>query len=68
MEQTPDTAPQDFEPVKRSKAKRHRKTGEIWQKDLFHWDHWEVYRTKRKWQAGVRDRAVWSDGRLKEQF
>ncbi len=68
MESTPDTAPEEFESIKRSKAKRHKNTGEIWEKDLLHDDHWEVYRTKKKWQAGVRDRAVWEDGRLKEKF
>ena len=68
MESTPDTAPDEFEPVKGGKAKRHIETGEIWEKDLFHQDHWEVYRNKKRWEAGVRQRAVWSDGRLKTKF
>ena len=68
MESTPDTAPEEFEPVKGSKAKRNLHTDEIWQKDLLHGDHWEVYKTKKNWENGTRDRAVWDDGRLKETF
>jgi hypothetical protein len=33
-----------------------------------HGDHWEVYKTLRDFERGNRDRAVWSDGRLKEEF
>jgi hypothetical protein len=68
MEATPDIAPDDFEQVKGGKAKRNKNTGEIWERDLLHRDHWEVYKTKKKWELGRRDRAVWNDGRLKEQF
>ena len=68
MEPTPDTAPDEFEPVKGSKAKRNKHTGEFWEKDLLHRDHWEVYKNRKKWESGQRDRAVWNDGRLKEQF
>src|SRR5438132_1820471 len=39
MEATPDTAPDDFKPVKGSKAKRNVHSGEIWELDLFHRDH-----------------------------
>jgi hypothetical protein len=68
MEPTPDTHPDDFVPVKGSKAKRNIFTKEIWQRDLLHLDHWEVYRTKKKWELGYRHRAVWNDGALKEVF
>ena len=66
MEPTPDTSPDEFEPVKGSKAKRNIQSGEIWEKDLLHKDHWEVYKNKKKWEAGERDRAVWSNGNLKQ--
>ena len=68
MEPTPETSPEDFEPVKGSKAKCNISTGEIWERDLLHRDHCEVYKDKKKWEKGERDRAVWSDGRLKEKF
>jgi hypothetical protein len=65
---TPTTHPNDFEPVKGTKAKRHKTTGEIWYPDLFHGDHWEVYKNKKDFEKGKRDRAVWNDGRLKQKF
>jgi hypothetical protein len=40
----------------------------VWQADLLHGDHWEVYKSVKDFERGDRDRAVWSDGRLKEQF
>jgi hypothetical protein len=68
MEHTPDTRPEMFEPVRGRRARRSRETGEVWQADLLHGDHWEVYKTVRDFERGNRDRAVWSDGRLKERF
>jgi hypothetical protein len=68
MEETPDHHPGRFEPVRGRRARRHRDSGEIWQKDLLHGDYWEVYKTARDFENGVRHRAVWSDGRLKEEF
>lgn len=68
MEPTPDTHPGDFESVKNSRARRNVRSGELWERNLLHRDHWEVYKNKKKWENGVRDRAVWNDGRLKEQF
>lgn len=68
MENTPDTRPDAFEPVRGRRARRNRETGEVWQADLLHGDHWEVYKTVRDFERGNRDRAVWSDGRLKERF
>lgn len=29
---------------------------------------WRVYKDLKRYEQGVRDRAVWSDGRLKEKF
>lgn len=66
--QTPETNSDNFENVRGSKAKIDKKNGEVWQKDLLHKDHWEVYKNKRNWEKGKRDRAVWQDGRLKQKF
>jgi hypothetical protein len=68
MEHTPDSQPAEFEPMRGRRARRKRETGEIWQADLLHGDHWEVYKTLKDFERGKRDRAVWSDGRLKEKF
>ena len=65
---TPDTHPDDFDNIRGTKAKVNTETGEVWAPDLLHKDHWEVYRNKKRWENGERDRAVWSDGRLKEKF
>jgi len=68
MEDTPDTSPRRFEAFRGQRARRDRITGEVWQKDLLHVNHWEVYKTLRYFEHGERHRAVWSDGRLKEKF
>ena len=68
MEITPDTRPDVFKPVRSRRARRNRETGEVWQADLLHGNHWEVYKTLRDFERGVRHRAVWFDGRLKEEF
>ncbi len=65
---TPTTHPNDFENIRNSKAKRHVQTGEIWEPDLLHKDHWEVYKNQKNWEKGKRDRAIWNDGRHKEKF
>jgi hypothetical protein len=68
MEHTPSQRPDLFVPVRGRRARRHRETAEIWQLDMLHGDHWEVYKTLNDFERGTRHRAVWSDGRLKEQF
>ena len=68
MEDTADLRPELFEPVRGRRARRHRETGEIWQLDLLHGDHWEVYKTLKDFEIGNRDRSVWSDGRPKDTF
>jgi hypothetical protein len=65
---TPDTHPDRFDPIKGRKGKVDRETGEVWERDLLHKDHFEVYRNRKDYEYGRRDRAVWSDGRLKERF
>jgi RHS repeat-associated protein len=68
IEHTPETHPEEFEPVKGTKAKRNKKTGEIWDPDLLHKDHYEVYKNLKKFEKGNRTRSVWKDGRDKETF
>ena len=68
MEHTPDTRPDLFELVRGRRARRNRGSGVVWQAALLHGDHWEVYKTLTDFERGNRDRAVWSDGRLKERF
>ncbi|MDM8527341.1 hypothetical protein QUF58_03945 [Anaerolineales bacterium HSG24] len=68
LHHTPTTHPDEFENVRGSKAKRHKQTGEVWEPDLLHKDHWEVYKNKKMWERGKRDRSVWNDGRLKDKF
>jgi hypothetical protein len=68
VEETPDTHPDRFEAVRRRRARRHVQTSELWEKDRLHGDYWEVYKDLKRYEQGVRDRAVWSDGRLKEKF
>jgi hypothetical protein len=45
MEHTPATEPNVFEPVRGRRARRSRETGEVWQADFLHGNHWEVYKT-----------------------
>jgi hypothetical protein len=65
---TPNTDSSDFENIKKSKAKKNKKTGEIWEPDLLHKDHWEVYKDKKNWEKGKRSKSVWNDGRVKQYF
>lgn len=68
VEEAPDTHPENFEPVKGTKGKKDKETGEIWEKDQLHKDHYEVYKSKRDYERGKRDRDVWADGRAKRKF
>ena len=45
--QTPATHPENFDPVKGTSGKRDKETGEIWEKDKLHKDHYEVYKNKK---------------------
>lgn len=67
-EKTPTSNPDDFRPIRGRKGKLDPETGEIWERDQLHKDHWEVYEDYRRYERGIRDRAVWNDGRLKQQF
>ncbi len=67
-EATPSTTPSNFENIKGTPAKRNKYTGEIWVLDRLHKDHWEVYKNKKDYDKGKRNRAVWNDGRLKRKF
>ncbi|MCP4102540.1 MAG: hypothetical protein GY750_14140 [Lentisphaerae bacterium] len=65
---TPSTHPDEFESVRGSRAVRNNATGEIWELDMLHRDHFEVYKNKKQWENGNRIRDVWADGRLKGCF
>lgn len=65
LEPTPTTNPGIFEPVKGTPGKRDKITGEIWEKDKLHKNHFEVYKNLKDYQKGKRDRSVWEDGRPK---
>jgi hypothetical protein len=67
-EQTPTTNPENFDRIKGTKAKIDKETGEVWEHDQLHKDHWEVYDNKKDWEKGRRDRDVWDDGRPKRKF
>ena len=67
-EATPTTHPDQFESVRNTPAKRHKSSGEIWEHDRLHRNHWEVYKNRKNYDNGKRHRAVWDDGRLKETF
>ncbi|MGO4134313.1 SpvB/TcaC N-terminal domain-containing protein [Rhizobium brockwellii] len=69
-EQTPATHPDMFEPVRGTKAKKHKETGEIMVKDPLHkaQPHYEVYKNKKMFDKNVRDRDVWADGRPKRKL
>ncbi len=53
MEATPDLKPEQFEPVRGRRARRHRESGEVWQRDLLHADHWEVYKSLKDFETGA---------------
>ena len=64
-EATPATDPDRFKPVRGRSGKVDAETGEIWEKDKLHKDHYEVYKNQKDYDKGRRDRDVWSDGRPK---
>ena len=64
---TPVTSLESFNNVRGTKAKVNVETKEIWEKDLLHKDHYEVYKTLKDYENGKRDRSVWEDGRIKEE-
>ena len=67
-EQTPLTNGDLFGSVRGSKAKVNKSTGEIWERDMLHKDHYEVYKNRKNHDNGKRDRSVWDDGRQKDNF
>jgi RHS repeat-associated protein len=68
LEKTPTTHPKDFEPVRGCSAKRCKETKEIFDKDKLHKDHYEVYKDKKDFDKGKRNRDVYFDGRPKRKF
>lgn len=67
-EKTPTTHPGEFENVKGKKGKINKENGEVWEKDKFHKDHYEVYKDRKNYEKGRRDRDVWEDGRPKRDL
>jgi hypothetical protein len=68
-EATPNNpGPRPFEPMRGQPCRVNPVTGEVWCHDRLHKDHWEVYKDKRDWEAGRRDRAVWDNGCLRQKF
>lgn len=65
---TPETERSDFDKVKGTKAYRHKESGQIWEKDQLHKDHWEVYKDKSAYEKGRRSFDVWNDGRFKSDL
>ena len=58
LEATPLTSAQKFQKVKGTKAFRNTETGEIWEKDMLHKNHYEVYKNKKMYDKGVRTRTT----------
>lgn len=67
-EETPTTNPGNFKNVRGRPGKENKTTGEVWEKDKLHKDHYEVYRDRKAYENGTRDRDVWTDGRPKRTF
>jgi hypothetical protein len=63
---TPDQHPEKYRNVKGRNAKKNKETGEIWVEDKSGHGgrHWEVYKNRRDWIKGWRDRSVSWNGRL----
>ena len=59
-----------FGPVRGEPCKVNPATGEIWCQDPSeHADpHFEVYKTRRDYEKGKRNRAVWNNGCIRQQF
>lgn len=59
-EPTPFTAPKLFryEAIDRKKVAIKISSNEVWEADLLHGSHYEVYASKNHFQKGIRNRAV----------
>ncbi|MEZ9187582.1 hypothetical protein AB4158_26090, partial [Vibrio splendidus] len=67
-EPTPSTNLEQFRNVRGCKAKCNTQTREIWERDMLHKNHFEVYKNRKNFDKGKRDRSVWDDGRPKDTF
>jgi hypothetical protein len=70
-EHTPHTHPDEFENIRGTSAKKHKSTGEIWVPDKsghYGGRHFEVYRNRRDYDDGKRDRAVGLNGKLIKKY
>jgi hypothetical protein len=71
--ETPTTHPENFKSVRGTRGKQHKETGQVFEKDTLHKDHYEVYSNRQAYdrRSGSRDtrsHSVFSDGRMKEKF
>ncbi|UXY15344.1 hypothetical protein N8I74_18865 [Chitiniphilus purpureus] len=64
----PDTAPDDFEPIKGSKGKRCKTDGSVWERDTSSHggDQWKRWSDKKSWEKGKVPNSVWPDGRVRK--
>jgi len=69
-EPTPVTVPSLFEysTIEGKKVAVKKNVGEIWEADLLHGNHFEVYSSERHFAQGKRTKAVTLDGRLLHSF
>eukprot|EP00164_Ancoracysta_twista_P000176 GFYU01000254.1.p1 GENE.GFYU01000254.1~~GFYU01000254.1.p1 ORF type:complete len:139 (+),score=26.32 GFYU01000254.1:88-504(+) len=69
-EPTPVTAPPLFtkKGINGRSVFQNNTTGEVWEADTLHGNHFEVYASAKSFEKGARIRAVWHDGRLKQMF
>jgi len=72
-EETPDTHPEKFDgkQIKGRSAKVNKETGEVWEVDKSGHSggkHYEVYKNKRAYEKGERDRQVFPDGKTGKKY
>lgn len=72
-EETPDTHPEKFDgtQIKGRPAKVNKETGEVWEVDKsghYGGKHYEVYKNKRAYEKGDRDRQVFPDGKTGKKY
>jgi len=66
--ETPKTDKYKFKSINGRKGKQHVDSGEIFEKDPFHKDHYEVYKNLKDYEKSKRYYSTWLDGLIKEIF
>ncbi len=59
---TPKTHPEEFEPVSKTKAKRSKKDQTVWEWDMFHDTHYEVYKDLTAYRKGRNREEIRANG------